>query len=90
MGSGTKGVLLLASACLLFATTAPFLAQTTTGRILGTAQRAARRTVIAGESGGYVIPILAPSVSVVRAEANGFNAVERLNVQVEVATDTED
>jgi len=39
MGSGTKGVPLLALACLLIATTAPVLAQTTTGRILGTVPR---------------------------------------------------
>lgn len=37
-----------------------------------------------------MIPILTPSVPVVRDEANGFNAVERLNVPLEVATDTED
>jgi hypothetical protein len=90
MGSGTKGVPLLALACLLIVSTAPVLAQTTAGRILGTVRRATRRTVTAGELGGYVIPILTPSVSVVRDEANGFNAVERLNVPLEVATDTED
>src|SRR5258708_1945009 len=105
MRSGTKGIPLLALACLLFATAAPVFSQTTTGRILGTVhdqsgaalvgatvtvtdvQRDTRRTVTADESGAYVVPSLIPSVYVVRAEANGFKAVERPNIQVEVATD---
>jgi hypothetical protein len=50
-------------------------------------QRGTKRTVTADQSGAYVVPSLTPSVYVVRAEANGFKAVERPNVQVEVATD---
>jgi hypothetical protein len=50
-------------------------------------QRATKRTVQSDESGAYAIPSLAPSIYTVRAEAGGFKAVERPNVQVEVATD---
>ena len=40
------------------------------------------------ESGAYAIPSLIPSIVYrTRAEAGGFKAVERPNVQVEVATD---
>src|SRR3984885_12253915 len=50
-------------------------------------QRGATRTVTADASGGYVVSSLTPGIYKVRAEANGFKAVERPNIVVEVATD---
>ncbi len=50
-------------------------------------QRGITRTVTTDDSGGYVVPNLAPGVYTVRAEARGFKTVERPDIQVEVATD---
>ena len=50
-------------------------------------QRATKRTVTTDQSGAYAVPSLTPSAYTVRVEAGGFKAVERPNVQVEVATD---
>ncbi len=50
-------------------------------------QRGTTRSVATDDTGGYVVPSLIPGQYKVRAEAKGFKAVERLNVQVEVATD---
>ncbi|MBZ5523309.1 MAG: carboxypeptidase regulatory-like domain-containing protein [Acidobacteriia bacterium] len=51
------------------------------------AQRATTRTTTTDETGGYVVPNLAPGVYRVSARAQGFNNVERPNIEVEVATD---
>ena len=50
-------------------------------------QRGATRTVATDATGGYVVPSLIPGTYKVRAEAQGFKAVERPNIQVEVASD---
>jgi hypothetical protein len=50
-------------------------------------QRGITRTVKTDDSGGYVVPNLAPGTYMVRAESPGFKTVERPNIQVEVATD---
>lgn len=49
-------------------------------------QRATSRVVQTDSSGNYAVPNLVPGVYAVRAEAKGFKAVERPNIQVEVAT----
>ncbi|MGA7080454.1 MAG: carboxypeptidase regulatory-like domain-containing protein [Terriglobales bacterium] len=50
-------------------------------------QRGTTRTVATDASGDYAAPELQPGVNKVRAEAKGFNAVERVNIVVEVAQD---
>src|SRR6202167_2667166 len=50
-------------------------------------QRGTTRTVTTDASGGYVVAGLTPGIYKVRAEASGFKAVERPNIQIEVATD---
>src|SRR5258708_36968021 len=49
-------------------------------------QRATKRTVAADEAGAHVVSNLTPRVYTVRAEATGFQTVERPNATVEVAT----
>ena len=49
------------------------------------AQRGTTRVLTTDQSGTYVAPNLAPGVYKVRAEAKGFKAIERVNVEVEVA-----
>src|SRR5579872_1513577 len=81
------------------------IAQSTSGRILGTltdqsgaavggatvavtdAQRGTTRTVSTDQTGSYAVPDLQPGTYKIHVEAKGFKAVERLNVQIEVATD---
>ena len=81
------------------------VAQSTSGRILGTltdqsgaavggatvtvtdAQRGTTRTASTDQSGSYAVPDLPPGTYKIRVEAKGFKAVERLNVQIEVASD---
>jgi len=50
-------------------------------------QRGSKRTVSTDSSGEYAAPELLPGAYKVRAEANGFKTVERVNIVVEVATD---
>ena len=50
-------------------------------------QRGVSRTLATDESGEYVAPELPPGVYTVRVEAAGFKAVERPNIQLEVAKD---
>ena len=50
-------------------------------------QRGTTRTATTDASGNYAVPSLTPGLYKVRAEAKGFKAVERPNIQVEVATD---
>jgi hypothetical protein len=50
-------------------------------------QRGTTRTVATDSSGDYAAPELQPGVYKVRAEAKGFKAVERINIDVEVAQD---
>jgi len=81
------------------------VAQSTSGRILGTltdqsgaavggatvtvtdAQRGTTRTVSTDQTGNYAVPDLPPGTYKIRVEAKGFKAVERPNVQIEVASD---
>ncbi|HVN18476.1 MAG TPA: TonB-dependent receptor [Dongiaceae bacterium] len=90
--------------CLLLPPTSS-LAQSTTGRILGTltdqsgaavagaaviatdAQRGISRTATTDETGSYFVPDLQPGTYRIRVQAKGFKSVERLNLQIEVATD---
>jgi hypothetical protein len=55
--------------------------------VITDAQRGVTRTVSTDDSGNYVAPELQPGVYKVRAEANGFKTVERVNIVVEVAQD---
>ena len=50
-------------------------------------QRGTSRTITTDESGTYAAPDLQPGTYKIHAEAPGFKSVERLNVQIEVATD---
>ena len=50
-------------------------------------QRGVTRTVTTDDAGAYVAPNLAPGSYKMRAEARGFKAVERINIQLEVAKD---
>ena len=50
-------------------------------------QRGTSRTVTTDESGDYAVPDLPPGVYKIHAQAKGFKTVERLNVQIEVASD---
>jgi hypothetical protein len=50
-------------------------------------QRGVSRTLATDQSGEYVAPELPPGVYTVRVEAAGFKAVERPNIQLEVAKD---
>ncbi|HXQ25769.1 MAG TPA: TonB-dependent receptor [Candidatus Acidoferrales bacterium] len=50
-------------------------------------QRGAKRTIVTDSSGQYVAPELPPGVYTVRVEVAGFKAVERPNIQLEVAKD---
>src|SRR5579872_4802645 len=50
-------------------------------------QRGTSRTVTTDDSGNYIVPDLQPGTYKIHVEAKGFKAVERLNVQIEVATD---
>ena len=95
----------VALALALSALSLSSLAQTTTGRILGTVtdpsgavlsgatvtitdtQRGTTRVLKTDQAGAYVAPNLDPGVYKVRAEAQGFKTVERLNIQLEVAKD---
>src|SRR5579872_4978221 len=81
------------------------IAQSTSGRILGTltdqsgaavggatvavtdVQRGTTRTVSTDETGSYAVADLPPGTYKIRIEAKGFKAVERPNVQIEVASD---
>src|SRR5579863_8871732 len=49
--------------------------------------RGSTRTVVTGESGDYNAPDLPPSTYTVRANAKGFQGVERVNIELEVAKD---
>src|SRR5580700_3640697 len=50
-------------------------------------QRGTSRTITTDESGTYAAPDLQPSTYKIHVEAPGFKSVERLNIQIEVATD---
>src|ERR1700719_2406065 len=50
-------------------------------------QRSTTRGAASDASGDYVVPELQPGVYKVRAEAKGYNTVERVNIVVEVAQD---
>lgn len=50
-------------------------------------QRGTTRIATTDASGNYAVPSLTPGVYKVRAESKGFKAVERPNIQVEVASD---
>src|ERR1017187_5524531 len=50
-------------------------------------ERGAKRTIVTDASGQYVAPELPPGIYTVRVEAAGFKAVERPNIQLEVAKD---
>jgi hypothetical protein len=50
-------------------------------------QRGVTRTVTTDETGNFAAPSLMPGIYTVRAEAKGFQTMERRNVQVEVARD---
>ena len=50
-------------------------------------QRGTSRTITTDESGTYAAPDLQPSTYRIHVEAPGFKSVERLNIQIEVATD---
>ena len=50
-------------------------------------QRGTSRSVTTDESGNYAVPDLQPGTYKIHAEAKGFKSVERVNVQLEVATD---
>ena len=50
-------------------------------------QRGTSRTVTTDESGNYAAPDLQPGTYKIHVEAKGFKGVDRLNVQIEVATD---
>ncbi len=50
-------------------------------------ERGAKRTMVTDASGQYVAPELPPGIYTVRVEAAGFKAVERPNIQLEVAKD---
>lgn len=96
-------LLFVTSAALVFSLAA--IAQSTSGRILGTltdqsgaavggatvavadTQRGTTRTVTTDETGNYAVPDLQPGTYKIRVEAKGFKAVERPNVQIEVASD---
>ncbi len=96
---------LLFATCTLLLFAVSGLAQSTTGRILGTltdqsgaavagatvaitdVQRGTSRTLTTDESGAYAAPDLQPGTYKIHAEAKGFKSVERLSVQIEVATD---
>jgi hypothetical protein len=50
-------------------------------------QRGTTRSLTTDETGAYVAPDLIPAVYKVHAEAKGFKSVERLNLELQVATD---
>lgn len=50
-------------------------------------QRGTSRTITTDESGAFVAPDLQPGIYKVHVAAKGFKSVERLNVQLEVASD---
>src|SRR5579863_8270138 len=50
-------------------------------------ERGTKRTIVTDASGQYVAPELPPGIYTVRVEAAGFKAVERPNIQLEVAKD---
>jgi hypothetical protein len=50
-------------------------------------QRGTSRTITTDESGTYAAPDLQPGTYKLHVEAPGFKSVERLNIQIEVATD---
>jgi hypothetical protein len=50
-------------------------------------QRGTSRTITTDESGTYAAPDLQPGTYKIHVEAPGFKSVERLNIQIEVATD---
>ncbi len=50
-------------------------------------QRGSTRTVATDASGDYAVPELQPGIYKVRAEAQGFKTVERVNIVLEVAQD---
>ena len=58
------------------------------GKVMVTdVQRGTSRTITTDESGTYAAPDLQPSTYKIHVEAPGFKSVERLNIQIEVATD---
>ncbi len=57
------------------------------GVVITDMQRGVTRTLTSDQAGEYVAPDLSPGVYKIRAEAKGFKAVERLNIQLEVAKD---
>src|ERR1700722_14968194 len=58
------------------------------GRVIVTdVQRGTSRTITTDESGSYAAPDLQPGTYKIHVEASGFKSVERLNIQIEVATD---
>jgi Carboxypeptidase regulatory-like domain/TonB dependent receptor len=58
------------------------------GKVIVTdVQRGTSRTITTDESGTYAAPDLQPSTYKIHVEAPGFKSVERLNIQIEVATD---
>ncbi len=59
-----------------------------TGKVIVTdVQRGTSRTITTDESGTYAAPDLQPGTYKIHVEAPGFKSVERLNIQIEVATD---
>src|SRR6266481_2726809 len=50
-------------------------------------QRNLTRSLVTDQAGEFVAPDLLPGIYKVRAEAKGFKTYERLNIQIEVATD---
>src|ERR1700733_6644775 len=50
-------------------------------------QRGTSRTITTDESGSYAAPDLQRGTYKIHVEASGFKSVERLNIQIEVATD---
>ena len=50
-------------------------------------QRNLTRSLVTDQAGEFVAPNLLPGIYKVRAEAKGFKTYERLNIQLEVATD---
>lgn len=55
--------------------------------VVSDVQRGTSRAVITDESGNYAVANLQPGTYKIHVEVKGFKSAERLNVQVEVATD---
>jgi hypothetical protein len=55
--------------------------------VITDSQRGVTRTLTTDQAGEYVAPDLSPGIYKIRAAAKGFKAVERPNVQLEVAKD---